>query len=97
MSDAMASKMQLDPTTDNSRDIDEGLYSRQLYVLGHEAMKRMAASNVLIVGLRGLGTEIAKNVALAGVKSLTIYDPNPVKIEDLSTQVSQTSVSLFRY
>lgn len=93
----MASKMQLDPTTDNSRDIDEGLYSRQLYVLGHEAMKRMAASNVLIVGLRGLGTEIAKNVALAGVKSLTIYDPNPVKIEDLSTQVSQTSVSLFRY
>jgi ubiquitin-activating enzyme E1 len=38
--------------------IDEGLYSRQLYVLGHEAMKRMAASNVLIVGLDGLGVEI---------------------------------------
>ncbi|PPQ95518.1 hypothetical protein CVT26_008546 [Gymnopilus dilepis] len=38
--------------------IDEGLYSRQLYVLGHEAMKKMAASNVLIVGMKGLGVEI---------------------------------------
>jgi ubiquitin-activating enzyme E1 len=67
-------------------EIDESLYSRQLYVLGHEAMKRMGSSNVLVVGLRGLGVEIAKNVALAGVKSLTLYDPKPAKIEDLSSQ-----------
>lgn len=67
-------------------DIDESLYSRQLYVLGHEAMKRMSASNVLIVGLKGLGVEIAKNIALAGVKSLTLYDPAPTKIADLSSQ-----------
>ena len=39
-------------------DIDESLYSRQLYVLGHEAMKRMGSSHVLIAGLRGLGAEI---------------------------------------
>lgn len=39
-------------------DIDESLYSRQLYVLGHEAMKRMGSSHVLIAGLRGLGVEI---------------------------------------
>lgn len=38
--------------------IDEGLYSRQLYVLGHEAMKRMASSDVLVVGAQGLGVEI---------------------------------------
>ncbi|KAJ3990279.1 ubiquitin activating enzyme [Lentinula detonsa] len=66
--------------------IDEGLYSRQLYVLGHEAMKRMAASNVLIIGMQGLGVEIAKDIVLAGVKSVTVYDPEPVKIEDLSSQ-----------
>lgn len=29
----------------------------------------------------------AKNVALAGVKSVTIYDPAPVEIADLGTQV----------
>lgn len=32
--------------------------SRQLYVLGHDAMRRMASSNVLIAGLKGLGVEI---------------------------------------
>lgn len=69
-----------------SGEIDESLYSRQLYVLGHEAMKRMGSSNVLVVGLRGLGVEIAKNIALAGVKSLTLYDPNPAAISDLSSQ-----------
>ncbi|CCO27610.1 ubiquitin-activating enzyme E1 [Rhizoctonia solani AG-1 IB] len=66
--------------------IDEGLYSRQLYVLGHEAMKRMAASNVLIVGVKGLGVEIAKNIVLAGVKSVTLFDPEPVQVQDLGTQ-----------
>ena len=39
-------------------EIDESLYSRQLYVLGHEAMKRMGSSHVLIAGLKGLGVEI---------------------------------------
>ncbi|EPQ59902.1 hypothetical protein GLOTRDRAFT_125688 [Gloeophyllum trabeum ATCC 11539] len=77
----LPSAMDIDETA-----IDEGLYSRQLYVLGHEAMKRMAASNILIVGVQGLGVEIAKNVCLAGVKSVTIFDPEPVKIQDLSTQ-----------
>ncbi|KAI0053041.1 ubiquitin activating enzyme [Auriscalpium vulgare] len=66
--------------------IDEGLYSRQLYVLGHEAMKRMATSNVLIIGMEGLGAEIAKNIVLAGVKSVTVFDPEPVVLRDLSTQ-----------
>ncbi|KAK4049633.1 E1 ubiquitin-activating protein [Microbotryomycetes sp. JL221] len=69
-----------------SQQIDESLYSRQLYVLGHEAMKRMAASDVLIVGLSGLGVEIAKNVCLAGVKSVTLSDPTPVSVPDLGTQ-----------
>ncbi|KAI9780248.1 MAG: E1 ubiquitin-activating protein [Geoglossum umbratile] len=80
--------MQIDTPPDDRKNggIDESLYSRQLYVLGHEAMKRMGSSNVLIVGLKGLGVEIAKNIALAGVKSLTLYDPAPAKIADLSSQ-----------
>ncbi|KAK4217768.1 hypothetical protein QBC37DRAFT_32189 [Rhypophila decipiens] len=83
----LVTRMQVDESVaGNTTEIDEGLYSRQLYVLGHEAMKRMGASNVLIVGLKGLGVEIAKNIALAGVKSLTLYDPEPVAIADLSSQ-----------
>ncbi|XP_067302479.1 ubiquitin-like modifier-activating enzyme 1 isoform X2 [Pseudorasbora parva] len=70
----------------NDAEIDEGLYSRQLYVLGHEAMKRMQSSNVLISGLRGLGVEIAKNVILGGVKSVTLHDQGVAEWKDLSSQ-----------
>eukprot|EP00743_Colponemidia_sp_Colp-15_P004319 GILK01004659.1.p1 GENE.GILK01004659.1~~GILK01004659.1.p1 ORF type:complete len:1074 (+),score=225.12 GILK01004659.1:261-3224(+) len=45
----------------------------------------MADSNVLLVGLNGLGVEIAKNVVLAGVKSVTLWDSNFVSLADLST------------
>jgi ubiquitin-activating enzyme E1 len=77
---------QLKEAAGSNGEIDESLYSRQLYVLGHEAMKRMGSSNVLVAGLRGLGVEIAKNIALAGVKSLTLFDPKPAALADLSSQ-----------
>lgn len=77
------SAMQIDSPP---QTIDESLYSRQLYVLGKEAMIKMQNANVLIIGLKGLGIEIAKNVALAGVKSLSLYDPSPIELKDLSTQ-----------
>uniref|UniRef100_A0A7N5ZW35 E1 ubiquitin-activating enzyme n=1 Tax=Anabas testudineus TaxID=64144 RepID=A0A7N5ZW35_ANATE len=67
-------------------EIDEGLYSRQLYVVGHEAMRRMGAASVLIAGLRGLGVEIAKNVILCGVKSVTVQDEGQTVWADLSSQ-----------
>jgi len=70
----------------NNKEIDESLYSRQLYVLGHEAMKKMQSSDVLISGMGGLGVEIAKNVILGGVKSVTIHDAAKVTHTDLSSQ-----------
>lgn len=66
--------------------IDESLYSRQLYVMGHDAQRKMASSDILIVGLNGLGVEIAKNVILAGVRSVTLLDDEPVLAADLSSQ-----------
>ncbi|XP_056316726.1 ubiquitin-like modifier-activating enzyme 1 [Danio aesculapii] len=67
-------------------DIDEGLYSRQLYVIGHDAMRRMGKADVLIAGMRGLGVEIAKNVILAGVRTVTVQDEGVVEWRDLSSQ-----------
>ncbi|VDQ03533.1 unnamed protein product [Trichobilharzia regenti] len=66
-------------------DLDESLYSRQLYVYGTEGMRRMAATDILVIGLEGLGLEIAKNITLAGVKSVTLYDNTPVCLSDLSS------------
>lgn len=73
-------------STAQNKEIDESLYSRQLYVLGKEAMLKMQKANVLIVGLKGLGIEIAKNVSLAGVKSLDLFDPFNAELSDLSSQ-----------
>lgn len=70
----------------SNEEIDEGLYSRQLYVLGHDAMRRMVTSDVLISGLGGLGVEVAKNVILGGVKSVTLHDEAICKITDLTSQ-----------
>jgi len=60
------------------------LLSRQIGTFGMEAMGKLIKLKVLIVGLRGLGVETAKNMILAGPASVHLYDPTPVAIEDLS-------------
>jgi ubiquitin-activating enzyme E1 len=50
-----------------------------------EAMGKLMQLKVLIIGQRGLGVETAKNVILAGPKSVTLYDPTTVAINDLSS------------
>ncbi|KAL1158599.1 hypothetical protein V6Z11_A08G235100 [Gossypium hirsutum] len=69
----------------NHNDIDEDLHSRQLAVYGRETMRRLFASNILISGMQGLGAEIAKNLILAGVKSVTLHDEGVVEMWDLSS------------
>ncbi|XP_060982881.1 SUMO-activating enzyme subunit 1-like isoform X2 [Dama dama] len=57
-------------------------YDRQIRLWGLEAQKRLRASRVLLVGMKGLGAEIAKNLILAGVKGLTMLDHEQVSPED---------------
>lgn len=64
-------------------DIDEDLHSRQLAVYGRETMRRLLGANVLISGLQGVGIETAKNIILAGVKSVTLHDTGVVDAWDL--------------
>uniref|UniRef100_UPI00358F725B ubiquitin-like modifier-activating enzyme 6 isoform X2 n=1 Tax=Myxine glutinosa TaxID=7769 RepID=UPI00358F725B len=66
-------------------EIDDSLYSRQRYVLGDTAMLHMAKSSVFLSGLGGLGVEIAKNIVLAGVKSLCVHDTHAATTWDLGT------------
>nr|XP_015196150.1 PREDICTED: SUMO-activating enzyme subunit 1 [Lepisosteus oculatus] len=53
-------------------------YDRQIRLWGLDAQKRLRASRVLLVGMRGLGAEVAKNLILAGVKGLTMLDHEQV-------------------
>nr|XP_012045971.1 SUMO-activating enzyme subunit 1 isoform X3 [Ovis aries] len=61
-------------------------YDRQIRLWGLEAQKRLRASQVLLVGMKGLGAEIAKNLILAGVKGLTMLDHEQVSPEDPGAQ-----------
>ena len=40
----------------------------------HTLYGRLRLSSVLVVGARGLGAELCKNVVLAGVRSVTVLD-----------------------
>jgi ubiquitin-activating enzyme E1 len=65
--------------------IDTNLYSRQIGTFGIETMGKLIKLKVLIVGMRGLGVECAKNLVLAGPASVAIYDPTTVAINDLGS------------
>lgn len=63
--------------------VDTNLYSRQIGTFGMETMGKLIKMKILIVGMRGLGVETAKNIILAGPHEVQIYDPEKVKINDL--------------
>lgn len=56
------------------------LYSRQIGAYGIETMSKLINMKVLIVGLKGLGVEAAKNIVLAGPGSVTLCDDEPTEI-----------------
>lgn len=74
-------------TTAPGLSADEiALYDRQIRLWGAQAQERIRSANILLVSLRALGTEIAKNLTLAGISSLTIIDDDIVTEEDLGAQ-----------
>ena len=66
-------------------NIYNNFYSRQIGTYGLETQKKIMKMNIFIYGLRGVGIETAKNLVLAGPKSLTIFDQNLAKINDLTS------------
>jgi len=66
-------------------NVDINLYSRQIRAFGIETMKDLTTLTVLIVGMRGLGLETAKNLVLLGIKQLDIYDPEKCLINDMGS------------
>ena len=65
--------------------LDTNLYSRQMGTFGRVLMERLLRMKILIVGMRGLGVETAKNIILSGAYSVDIHDPNIVQINDLGS------------
>jgi len=62
------------------------LYDRQIRLWGVKAQEKLRNSNILLLGMKALGNEIAKNLVLAGVGALTILDHELLTEDDLSSQ-----------
>jgi len=58
------------------------LYDRQIRLWGLDAQKRLRSSRLLVAGMKGLGNEVAKNLVLAGINSMTILDHELLTKED---------------
>ena len=75
-----------------SRFLDRN--SRQIGTFGLETMLRLSSLKVLIAGTGGSGIEVAKNLCLAGVHTISLYDPERPTVRDLGTNFALTAASV---
>ncbi|XP_027839917.1 SUMO-activating enzyme subunit 1 [Aphis gossypii] len=62
------------------------VYDRQIRLWGYDGQKKLREIKVLLIGMQGLGAEIAKNLILSGVNSITLKDHTEVSILDCCSQ-----------
>lgn len=74
------------------------LYDRQIRLWGVQAQEKIRTANILLVSIKALANEIAKNLVLAGIGSITLADHEVVTKEDLGAQflVSDADVGVNR-
>ncbi|KAE8382085.1 hypothetical protein BDV26DRAFT_254309 [Aspergillus bertholletiae] len=79
--------MESQSNTAQSISADEiALYDRQIRLWGVKAQEKLRSANILLITFKALANEVAKNLVLAGIGTLTIVDHETVKEEDLSAQ-----------
>lgn len=62
------------------------MYDRQIRLWGVAAQAKIQSANILLITIKALANEVAKNLVLAGVGSLTILDDATVSESDLGSQ-----------
>jgi ubiquitin-like 1-activating enzyme E1 A len=70
-----------------TRITDEiALYDRQIRLWGVQAQEKIRTANILLVSIKALANEVAKNLVLAGIGSITLADHEVVTEDDLGAQ-----------
>ncbi|KAI7905522.1 uncharacterized protein BX663DRAFT_500033 [Cokeromyces recurvatus] len=79
--------------TEISKD-EAAIYDRQIRLWGFDAQQRIGKADILIAGMRALSDEVCKNLALAGVASITLLDHETVTEYDLGAQFFLTEANI---
>ncbi|KAK1915254.1 hypothetical protein P3342_003061 [Pyrenophora teres f. teres] len=70
------------------------LYDRQIRLWGVQAQQKIRTANILLVCFKALANEIAKNLVLAGIGSITLADHQVVTEDDLGAQFFLTDADV---
>ena len=69
-------------------------YDRTELLLGFEAIEKLKASNVLVVGVGGVGAAAAEMLIRAGIGSITLVDGDTVQQSNCNRQLNALSSTL---
>jgi molybdopterin/thiamine biosynthesis adenylyltransferase len=69
------------PTSNGSSD---AIHSRQILAFGKDGQRKIATTLVAIVGLGGLGSHVAQQLAYLGVRNFVFVDPDVVEESNLN-------------
>ncbi|KAH6890505.1 hypothetical protein B0T10DRAFT_439642 [Thelonectria olida] len=73
-----------EPKTISADEI--ALYDRQIRLWGMDAQAKIQNASILLITIKALANEIAKNLVLAGVGSITLLDGDAITEADLGAQ-----------
>ena len=69
-------------------------YSRQIALFGDAGQQRLTAASVVLIGLGGLGSHVAQQLAYLGVRRYTLLDGDTVGISDLNRLIGATGTDV---
>ncbi len=80
----------------NNSGAHPGWQERTLQLLGEERLAKLQNSNVLVVGMGGVGAMAAEMICRSGVGKMTIVDGDTIQPGNLNRQILGTHSTLYR-
>jgi molybdopterin-synthase adenylyltransferase len=75
-------------------EIDEERFSRQVALFGADGQRRIGASKVGLVGLGGLGSHLAQQLAFLGIRDFVLIDHDPITRSSMNRVIGATPADI---
>ena len=74
-----------------------GWQERTIQILGNEGYEKLRRSNVLVIGMGGVGAMAAEMICRSGVGRMTIIDTDTIQPSNINRQLPATHATLDQY